>query len=310
MAGLVGGLLIGLMRAAGHRAAWLTGESTARRAWRGTTPTLLAAATYPAAHTHPDSVPDSIADSRRRPRCPRSWSFPPHSRESRPAVQRHGRCGPRFDGDARPRRPAWSAKPPPDAYALDLQQFADQNPMPPPAPPPNSPTARPRSSPPCRNSPPLLDHAEVSKFLLRHLPKQDGSPAAKPHPPRRPSAPRHLLRHRHRSSKSRTPTPSASALLIQSDMDVDSDGSDPDRLPDVDASDPTFQPLTSYKWPKRTAVRQSDAQAVYQERLGRLEAEFEDARKANRPPVRQRGTGRPWTRSAQRHLPGGTLQLA
>ena len=40
-------------------------------------------------------------------------------------------------------------------------------------------------------------------------------------------------------------------LWVQSDMDVDSDGSDSDRVPGVDASSQTFQPLTSYKWPKR-----------------------------------------------------------
>jgi len=39
-------------------------------------------------------------------------------------------------------------------------------------------------------------------------------------------------------------------LLIQSAMDVDSDGSDPDRVPIVDANSQTFQPMTSYKWPK------------------------------------------------------------
>jgi hypothetical protein len=43
-------------------------------------------------------------------------------------------------------------------------------------------------------------------------------------------------------------------LWIQSDMDVDSDGSDSDRVPGVDASSQTFQPLTSYKWTKRGAV--------------------------------------------------------
>jgi hypothetical protein len=40
-------------------------------------------------------------------------------------------------------------------------------------------------------------------------------------------------------------------LWIQSAMDVDSDGSDSDRVPDVDGSSLTFQPITSYKWPKR-----------------------------------------------------------
>jgi hypothetical protein len=39
-------------------------------------------------------------------------------------------------------------------------------------------------------------------------------------------------------------------LLIQSAMDVDSDGSDPDRVPVVDANSQTFQPMTSYKWLK------------------------------------------------------------
>jgi hypothetical protein len=37
-------------------------------------------------------------------------------------------------------------------------------------------------------------------------------------------------------------------------MDVDSDGSDSDRVPSVDANSQTFQPLTSYKWPKRGDV--------------------------------------------------------
>ena len=44
------------------------------------------------------------------------------------------------------------------------------------------------------------------------------------------------------------------ALWLQSDMDVDSDGSDSDRVPLTDGSSPTFQPLTSYRWPKRTAT--------------------------------------------------------
>jgi hypothetical protein len=44
---------------------------------------------------------------------------------------------------------------------------------------------------------------------------------------------------------------SRKVLWIQSDMDVDSDGSDSDRVPGVDGSSTTFQPLTSYKWTKR-----------------------------------------------------------
>ncbi|MGA3172606.1 MAG: glycoside hydrolase family 75 protein [Chthoniobacteraceae bacterium] len=53
------------------------------------------------------------------------------------------------------------------------------------------------------------------------------------------------------------PVPPATAprriLWIQSAMDTDSDGSDSDRVPDVDANSETFQPITSYKWPKRGA---------------------------------------------------------
>jgi hypothetical protein len=42
------------------------------------------------------------------------------------------------------------------------------------------------------------------------------------------------------------------ALLIQSDMDIDMDGSDSDRVPSVEGSTANFQPMTSYKWPKKT----------------------------------------------------------
>ena len=42
------------------------------------------------------------------------------------------------------------------------------------------------------------------------------------------------------------------ALLLQADMDTDSDGSDSDRVPEIDGSSVTFQPFTSYRWPKKT----------------------------------------------------------
>ncbi len=42
------------------------------------------------------------------------------------------------------------------------------------------------------------------------------------------------------------------ALLIQADMDVDEDGSDPERVPFVDGSSLTFQPMTSYRWLRKT----------------------------------------------------------
>ena len=47
------------------------------------------------------------------------------------------------------------------------------------------------------------------------------------------------------------------ALLIQADMDTDGDGSDSDRVPEVDGSSATFQPMTSYRWPKKTEVPNS-----------------------------------------------------
>jgi hypothetical protein len=62
------------------------------------------------------------------------------------------------------------------------------------------------------------------------------------------------------------------ALLIQTDMDVDSDGSDSDRTTAIDTSDPTFAPLTSYRWPRRTAAP-SPLLKIYQDRLARLLAD-------------------------------------
>ena len=41
-------------------------------------------------------------------------------------------------------------------------------------------------------------------------------------------------------------------LFIQADMDVDTDGSDVDRVSEVEGASSTFQPFTSYRWPKKT----------------------------------------------------------
>jgi hypothetical protein len=62
------------------------------------------------------------------------------------------------------------------------------------------------------------------------------------------------------------------ALLLQTDMNVDSDGSDPERSLEIDTADPTFAPLTSYRWPRRTAVP-NPLLTVYQDRLNRLLAD-------------------------------------
>jgi hypothetical protein len=53
-----------------------------------------------------------------------------------------------------------------------------------------------------------------------------------------------ILELQHPQSKRR-------ALLIQADMDTDTDGSDGDRAPETDGGSLTFQPMTSYRWPKR-----------------------------------------------------------
>jgi hypothetical protein len=37
-------------------------------------------------------------------------------------------------------------------------------------------------------------------------------------------------------------------------MDVDTDGSDGDRVPTIEGTSATFQPFTSYRWPKRTKL--------------------------------------------------------
>lgn len=63
------------------------------------------------------------------------------------------------------------------------------------------------------------------------------------------------------------------ALLIQSDMDIDTDGSDGDRVLNVDASAVTFQPMTSYRWPKR-GILPNPFLAGREERLKKLEGEL------------------------------------
>ena len=65
------------------------------------------------------------------------------------------------------------------------------------------------------------------------------------------------------------------ALLIQTRMEVDADGSDADRLNVFnDADDVHFQPLTSYRWPRRNlAAGPSVYLAPLQARLAKLQAD-------------------------------------
>jgi len=63
------------------------------------------------------------------------------------------------------------------------------------------------------------------------------------------------------------------ALLIQASMEVDTDGSDSDRVPIVDGSSSTYQPMTSYKWPKKTD-KPNPFLASSSDRLRKYEAEL------------------------------------
>ena len=56
-----------------------------------------------------------------------------------------------------------------------------------------------------------------------------------------------ILELQHPDSKRRV-------LLIQADMDTDMDGSDPDRAPEIDGTSATFQPMTSYRWDKKSPL--------------------------------------------------------
>jgi len=50
------------------------------------------------------------------------------------------------------------------------------------------------------------------------------------------------------------PVSQRKALILQGDMDVVADGSDSDRYLEVDGTSTYYQPFTSYRWRKRTAV--------------------------------------------------------
>jgi hypothetical protein len=63
------------------------------------------------------------------------------------------------------------------------------------------------------------------------------------------------------------------ALLMQGDMDLNTDGSDGDRNFPIDSTSPTFQPQTSYRWPKLTE-RPNPLLRAYEEKLASLKNEF------------------------------------
>ena len=74
-----------------------------------------------------------------------------------------------------------------------------------------------------------------------------------------------VLQLRHPESKRR-------AVLLQADMDVDADGSDSDRLPGGSGQSPNFKPVTSFRWPKKSAIPNSYLPPL-EEKLKRYEGE-------------------------------------
>ena len=76
------------------------------------------------------------------------------------------------------------------------------------------------------------------------------------------------------------------AVLVQADMDVDTDGSDGDRIAVADTgSSRTFQPFTSYNWPKRTKAP-NPVEPIWQKRIVDNEAKI--ARAETPEPEKQR----------------------
>ena len=63
------------------------------------------------------------------------------------------------------------------------------------------------------------------------------------------------------------------AVLLQADMDVDADGSDSDRLPAGSGSSPNFKPVTSFRWPKKSALPNPYIPPL-EERMKRYEGEL------------------------------------
>jgi hypothetical protein len=75
-----------------------------------------------------------------------------------------------------------------------------------------------------------------------------------------------VLQLRHPETKRR-------AVLLQADMDVDADGSDSDRLPGGSGTSPNFKPVTSYRWPKKSAIPSAYIGPT-EERIQRYETEL------------------------------------
>ena len=172
--------------------------------------------------------------------------------------------------DAKPGQPASLERETPDSYALDLQlQIKVPTPM---RTLPELSRRSPGLGAALPKLPVLLEKAEVSKFffavyqnktdlLRQNLTRLDALLA------------RDVFYDTDTILELQDPDSKRRALLIQTDLDVDTDGSDPERWNEVDTSDPTFQPMTNYKWPRRNPAVVSPLGKTYQERIDKLEAD-------------------------------------
>ena len=172
--------------------------------------------------------------------------------------------------DAKPGQPASLERETPDSYALDVQlQIKLPAPM-------RSLAELTRRSPSLGTAlpklPTLLEKAEVSKFfyavyqnktdlLRQNLTRLDSLLA------------RDVFYDTDTILELQDPDSKRRALLVQTDLDVDTDGSDPERWNEVDTTDPTFLPMTNYKWLKRNPAGVSPLVKVYQDRIDKLEAD-------------------------------------
>ncbi len=261
--GVVAGVVLpdgGRLWIAGRLPGWLSGVNHQGVAPAPPTPVPLAAIT-----PTPPSVPTPAESV--RPALPDTLVIPPKTRDT---GRLYNGIRVRTTLDATQGQPASVEREVLEDYALDLRlQVKVPTPM-------RTLAELSRRSPALGTSlpklPALLEKAEVSKFyfavyqnktdLLRqnlvHLDALLG---------------RDLFYDTDTILELQDPDSKRKALLIQTDMDVDTDGSDPERWNDIDASDPTFQPLTNYKWLKRVPTMVSPLVKVYQDRIDKLEAE-------------------------------------
>ena len=272
--GIMFGLTVGVILPEGGRAwvarwvpKWLVGDKTVLAAPSASaSPSAVPPTPAPLAVATP--TPLSTATPADTPRVlPDNLVIPPKSRE---VARLYNGIRVQTTLDPSPGRPASFERETPDSYLLDLRlQVKVPAPM-------RTLAELSRRSPALGASlpklPALLEKAEVSKYyfafyenktnlLRQNLTRLDALLA------------RDVFFDTDTILELQDPDSRRKALLIQTDMDVDTDGSDPERWLETDTTDPTFQPLTNYKWLKRNPAVVSPLVKTYQDRIDKLELE-------------------------------------